>query len=107
MKFYRFARDHNILELKVSAIRFIEENFPKVIKEDEIYDLDRETFSSFLGSEYLKIDSECEIFETVMKWINHEITNRKQFVFDVLQKVRLPLISFSKWKFIVFCEKSL
>lgn len=93
---FLFARDHNILELKVSAIRFIEENFPKVIKEDEIYDLDRETFSSFLGSEYLKIDSECEIFETVMKWINHKITHRKQFVFDVLQKVRLPLISFSK-----------
>lgn len=101
----RFARDHNILELKVSAIRFIEEHFPKVIKEEEIYELDRETFTNFLGSEYLKIDSECEIFQATMKWINHDIANRKQYVFDVLKKVRLPLISFSKLEInpLIFC----
>ncbi|XP_066253061.1 actin-binding protein IPP [Euwallacea similis] len=92
---FLFARDHNILELKVSAIRFIEEHFPKVIKEDEIYDIDRETFTNFLSSEYLKIDSECEIFHAAMNWINHDIANRKQYVFDILQKVRLPLISFT------------
>ncbi|KAF7280404.1 hypothetical protein GWI33_006096 [Rhynchophorus ferrugineus] len=92
---YLFARDHNILELKVSAIRFIEEYFPRVIKEEEIYELDKETFINFLSSEYLKIDSESEMFQAAIKWIKHDISNRKPDVFDVLKKVRLPLISFT------------
>ncbi|XP_060530091.1 actin-binding protein IPP [Cylas formicarius] len=92
---YLFARDHNILELKVSAIRFIEEHFPEVCKEEEIYELEKDTFIGFLGSEYLKIVSECEMFQAALKWINHDISNRKQYVFDILKKVRLPLISFS------------
>ncbi|XP_030767544.1 actin-binding protein IPP isoform X2 [Sitophilus oryzae] len=92
---YLFARDHNILELKVSAIRYIEEHFPKVIKEEEIYELEKDTFINFLCSEYLKIDSECEMFEAAIKWIKHDIANRKPYVFDILKKVRLPLISFT------------
>lgn len=65
--------------------------------EEEIYDLDVETFSHFLASELLRIESESEVFRSAMKWINHDIANRKQYVFNVLQQVRLPLIAFSEF----------
>lgn len=88
----RFADDHNLIDLKAAAIQYIENNFPKVCKEDEIYDLHKDDIILLLSSENLKIDSEFQVFQTALRWINHDIISRRQFVFDILKYVRLPLL---------------
>jgi actin-binding protein IPP len=89
---YGFADDHNWTELKTAAVQYIENNFPKVCKEDEVYDLQKDTIIMFLSSENLKIDSEFQVFQAALRWINHDILGRRQFVFDILKNVRLPLL---------------
>lgn len=91
---YRFANDHNFWQLTFHTVKYIEDNFPKVCNEDEIYELDKNEFSKFLLSENLKIDSEFQIFQAAIRWINQDIVERRQYVFDILKNVRLPLISF-------------
>lgn len=93
--FCRFADDHNWIDLKAAAIQYIENNFPKVCKEDEIYDLHKDIIIRLLSSENLKIDSEFQVFQTALRWINHDIIGRRQFVFDILKYVRLPLLPLS------------
>lgn len=89
---FSFADDHNLSDLKTASIKYIENNFPKVCKEDEVYDLSKDAIIKFLSSENIKIDSEFQVFQTALRWINHDIIERRQFVFDILKYVRLPLL---------------
>ncbi|KAL3268082.1 hypothetical protein HHI36_007209 [Cryptolaemus montrouzieri] len=93
--FYRFADDLNSTELKLEAENYIQKNFPKVCNEDEIYNLEKDILIRFISSEYLKIDSELQVFELALRWINHDIIQRRQFVFEILSHIRLSLISFA------------
>lgn len=90
---FRFAEDHNWKQLRNASIDYIEKNFPKICNEDEIYELDKEEFINFLRSENLKIELEYEIFQAAIRWITHNLLERRQYVFEILRHVRLPLIS--------------
>ncbi|XP_019875864.2 actin-binding protein IPP isoform X2 [Aethina tumida] len=90
---YKFAEDHNWKQLRNASIDYIEKNFPKICNEDEIYELDKEEFINFLRSENLKIELEYEIFQAAIRWITHNLLERRQYVFEILRHVRLPLIS--------------
>ncbi|KAK9886020.1 hypothetical protein WA026_014806 [Henosepilachna vigintioctopunctata] len=102
--FYRFADDLNSADLKLVVEKYIHNNFPKVCNEDEIYHLEKDTLLQFISSEYLKIDSELQVFELVLRWINFDIVNRRQFVFEILRCIRLSLISFVLKKTITACN---
>ncbi|KAG0442862.1 hypothetical protein HPB47_015542 [Ixodes persulcatus] len=90
---FRFAEMHSCTNLKLEAKRFIERRFTDVIKEDEFYELPKETLQHFLKSEGLSIDSEFQVFEATMRWILHDVRERRPLVFDVLDAVRFPVIS--------------
>ncbi|CAH0556156.1 unnamed protein product [Brassicogethes aeneus] len=91
---YLFADSHNWMQLRSASIDFIEKNFPKICNEDEIFELEKSEFCNFLSSENLRIESEFEIFQAALRWVNTNLLDRRQYVFDVLEHVRLPLISF-------------
>lgn len=91
---YSFADDHNCIELKLAAEKYIQRNFPKICHEDEIYDLEKDKLICFISSEDLKIDSELQVFQLALRWIDYDIINRRQYVFEILRHIRLSLISF-------------
>ena len=39
------------------------------------------------------MDSEYQVFFATMNWINHDIANRRRYIFEVLKHVRLPLVA--------------
>lgn len=41
----------------------------------------------------MRVDSEFQVFQAAIRWITTDISNRKRFVFEILQHVRLPLLS--------------
>lgn len=90
---FRFAEMHSCTNLKLEAKRYIERRFTDVIKEDEFYELPKETLQHFLKSEGLSIDSEFQVFEATMKWVLHNVRERRPLVHDVLDAVRFPVIS--------------
>lgn len=90
---FRFAEMHGCTNLKLEAKRFIERRFTEVINEDEFYELPTETLRHFLKSEGLSIDSEFQVFEATMRWILHNVEERRALFYDVLEAVRFPVVS--------------
>ncbi|KAI4461309.1 kelch protein [Holotrichia oblita] len=90
---FRFAEAHNCTELMTASYEFILNNFPQVCNEDEIYDLPKDQIIKFLSSEHVKVDSEFQVFQAAIRWITHDIMERRRYVFEILKHVRLPLFS--------------
>ena len=57
-------------------------------------ELDFFTVSKILTSSELNITSELEVFYAADKWLTYNITNHSRFAKSLLQKVRLPLLSY-------------
>lgn len=89
---YRFAEAHHLVEMQEAANEFISSQFAEVVNEDEFLDMPRSILITFLKSEYLRIDSEFQIFSAAIRWISQDITTRRRYVFEILNQVRLPLI---------------
>ncbi|KAK4876423.1 hypothetical protein RN001_012845 [Aquatica leii] len=89
---YRFAESHNWRNLQSAALQFIQSHYPQIINEDEIYELPKDQIIQFLSSENLQVDSEFQVFQSAIRWINHDIVERRRYVFEVLKYVRLSLL---------------
>lgn len=98
----RLADAHNFKNLMKSALTYIQNNFPQILKEDEIYELPKDLIVEFFSSEKLRVDSEFQVFQAALRWITHDINERRQYVFEILQHVRLPLLSLSMIYFFMY-----
>nr|CAD7402247.1 unnamed protein product [Timema cristinae] len=90
---YRFADGHNCEELASVAIEFIQSHFPQICNEEEFFELPKDLLTKFLSSEHLRVDTEFQVFQAAMRWIVHDVIQRRRYVFEVLSHVRLPLLS--------------
>lgn len=88
----RFADAHNCKELSECALSHINSHFPEVANHEEILEVSQQELSRLISSELIRVDSEFQVFTVAMKWIKHEVSIRKRFVFDILANVRLSLI---------------
>lgn len=93
---YRFAELHNCRTLRDAALQFVQSCFPQVLCEDEIYELPKEQMIGLLASEHLQVDSEFQVFQAAVRWITHDIIDRRRYVFEILQHVRLSLLPIGK-----------
>ncbi|KAJ4431679.1 hypothetical protein ANN_20280 [Periplaneta americana] len=90
---YRFAEGHNCEELANKAVEFIQLHFPQICNEEEFFELPKDLLTKFLSSEHLRVDTEFQVFQAAMRWIMHDVTQRRRYVFEILSHVRLPLLS--------------
>uniref|UniRef100_A0A336MN64 Kelch-like protein diablo n=1 Tax=Culicoides sonorensis TaxID=179676 RepID=A0A336MN64_CULSO len=89
----RFAETHSCDSLIKSAQTFVNSHFPEVALEQELLDIDSNLLIRLIASEALRVDSECQVFNAALRWIKHDIINRRRYVFDILANVRLPLVN--------------
>jgi len=90
---WRFAESHNLATLVEISLSFIYNNFFSVCGEEEFLESNKGLVCELISSEYLRVDSEYQVFCAAMAWVNHDITNRRRFIFDVLKFIRLPLVA--------------
>ena len=90
---YRFADGHNIEALSEIVLNYIHDNFHLVSQEEEFQEINKDLLSELISSEYLRVDSEYQVFVAAMNWINYDIANRRRYIFQVLKHVRLPLVA--------------
>ncbi|XP_005191224.1 actin-binding protein IPP [Musca domestica] len=88
----RFAEAHNCEALAKSALNYVHGNFPAIAQEDEFLETPQALLSQLLSSELLRVDSESQVFQAALRWIKHDVTQRRCFVFDILSLVRLALV---------------
>lgn len=88
----RFAETHHCEQLAATAQSFVHTNFPQVAAEDELLDTPQALLSRILTSEWLRVDAESQVFAAALRWVQHDVMQRRQFVFDILSNIRLALV---------------
>lgn len=88
----RFAEAHHCEQLAQSAQQFVFTNFTQIALEDELLDAPCSMLSRILLSEYLRVDTEAQVFHAALRWFRHDVIERRRHVFDILGNVRLALV---------------
>lgn len=60
---------------------------------EEFLTLDVEDFGQILASDDLNVNTEEEVFDILIKWIQYDEINRKQHISYLLHFLRLPLLN--------------
>lgn len=75
--------------LKESCYQFIRKNFQAMTKTDEYLNIDFIILKNILTNNRFRIDYQEKIFEAVMRWIIFDISQRRGYLKDLLQLVKL------------------
>ncbi|XP_026808341.1 LOW QUALITY PROTEIN: ring canal kelch homolog [Rhopalosiphum maidis] len=88
-----FADLYNCIELLSSCETYIKKQFLKVVEHDEFLSLSSEEVIKLISFNDINVPFEEKVFECVIKWVKHELYHRKKFLPNLMEHVRLPLIS--------------
>ena len=72
---------------------FILHVFDVLSESEHYYQLTSAQMASLLAEDGLRVNSEYRLFELVMKWINHDLESRQEFVASLVKQLRLPLLT--------------
>ncbi|XP_029346291.1 ring canal kelch homolog [Acyrthosiphon pisum] len=84
---------HSCTTLLTSSELYIQQHFSKVVEHEEFLSLSYEQMVKLISSDELTAPSEEKIFESVVRWVKHELASRKQILPQLMEHVRLPLMS--------------
>ncbi|XP_060870648.1 kelch-like protein 2 [Metopolophium dirhodum] len=88
-----FADLHNCTELLSSSEALIKKEFLEVVKSDEFLSLSFEDVVKIISCNDLAVPYEEKVFESVIKWVKQDLVQRKDFLTELMEHVRLPMIS--------------
>ncbi|XP_077968550.1 uncharacterized protein LOC144422697 [Styela clava] len=78
---------------KDSINRFLETNFERIIKKNEFLDINKDDIIRLFKSSGTKYSSEAVKYEAMMKWVKHDVKNRKKLFQDVFSFIKLKDLS--------------
>lgn len=87
------AELHGCTSLRNTALSFARKHFCKVAKTDEFFISPLKQINELLSSDCLNVPSEKDAFDIAMSWVRHDLENRQKFLPEILNNVRLPLLS--------------
>ncbi|XP_063588131.1 ring canal kelch homolog [Penaeus indicus] len=88
-----FADLHGCLELLSIAESYVEQHFCEVVECEEFLSLTSQQVIKLISSDRLTTPSEEKVFECVMSWVGGDLPNREQYLAELMEYVRLPLLS--------------
>ncbi|KAF5401255.1 Kelch protein diablo [Paragonimus heterotremus] len=88
-----FADTHACRGLLRVADRFTQLNFLDVVESEEFLLLPVKQLMDILSSDELNVRTEEQVYRAVMRWIHHNLSERRRHLAHLLQHVRLPLLS--------------
>ena len=99
--YYSFAIYLGFKKFSKLLLIFIGCRFQDVPKTHSFLELDHEILAGILSSSKLCIDSKIEVLNAADAWISHDTEKRGKFALDLLNKVRLSLLSSAALKYIL------
>lgn len=95
---YYYARDLGAEELADQAQRYLRQHFTEVCMSEEVLELEAYQLGALLASDDLNVTREETLLDVVLRWVKHcsvdlREENRASQLPELLQKVRLPLVS--------------
>ena len=88
-----FADVHSCAELLQVSEKYIHEHFTDVVKSEEFLLLPHDSLASLLSSEDLNVDSEEDVYNALIAWVRKNADERQVLLGELLEKIRLPLLS--------------
>ena len=88
-----FAELHACSELQQKSKDFILHHFKAVWPQEEFLQLTRVKLIEILSDDDLNVDTEETVYHAAIRWLDHNLGNRRNGFESVLECVRLPLVS--------------
>lgn len=88
-----FAEAYACQELWIIASKFVAQNFSSVCETEEFLNLSPKQLSVLLGSDDICVENEEKVYEALISWVKKDLQARKQFFSELIQLIRLPLVS--------------
>ena len=90
---YHLAEKYLCQDLTTSCRTFIHSNFSSVADSDDFLNLSSHEVEKLISSDGIAIDAEKNVFELVLRWIDHDKSQRRVKFRDLFRHVRLTCIS--------------
>jgi len=87
-----FADTHSCSELLKIADKYLKNNFVEVVSSDEFLLLPINQLVEMISTDELNVKNEEQVFQAVMTWIGHNVSERKDYLGQLMSHVRLPLL---------------
>ena len=90
---YQFSSFHHSATLKKSSRNYVVEYFGELVAScDELIELSFGDFAEVIGDNNLNVGTEEIVFEIVVKWIEFDLPNRRQYLSQLFRLIRFVLI---------------
>ncbi|XP_055503940.1 kelch repeat and BTB domain-containing protein 12 [Leucoraja erinacea] len=90
---YYFAKQLGAEELSEQASRYLHRHFAEVCLQEEVLEVEEHQLLPLICSDDLNISREETILDLVLRWVNHDRRPRAAHLVQLLNQVRLVLIS--------------
>ncbi len=90
---YTFAERHSCLALSNKAWTLALSSFTDVCKHNEILDVPIDLLEHYISSDDLVVEAEEEVYQIIVKWVNHDLSNRETYMQQLMSHVRPHLMS--------------
>ncbi|XP_077969051.1 uncharacterized protein LOC120344631 [Styela clava] len=87
--------------VKDSINRYLETNFEQIIKKNEFRDISKDDIIRLFKSSGTKYSSEAVKYEAMMKWVKHDVKNRRKLFQGLFNLIKLKDLSLKFLKEIV------
>ena len=87
-----FADTHSCRELLRIADDFTQRKFQEVMESEEFLLVPFSQLVDIISSDELNVHSEEQVFTAIMNWVKHSVPERRGYLAQILQHVRLPLL---------------
>lgn len=93
LEVYAFADFHDFKDLKKKAKRLSVQEFDRLWNTDELLELSFTALKDLIISDELDVSCEEVIYESILRWLNHDYENRNEHLTSLLLCIRFPLIN--------------
>ncbi|CAI4222847.1 unnamed protein product [Auanema sp. JU1783] len=94
----QFAERHNCTDLLESTQAFAVDHFSELRASEEFLAIPFNQLRDLISSDTLLVRSEEEVFEAIMLWVNHDISNREKYLFELITHIRFSQINVKYFK---------
>ncbi|CAG2255921.1 Kelch-like protein 20,Kelch-like protein 38,Kelch-like protein 28,Kelch-like protein 24,Kelch-like protein diablo [Mytilus edulis] len=88
----KFAQMHSCHRLEEEAYKHALENFSVVTEQVEFLELTVDSLIRYVSSDWIDVRTEEIVYDAVIKWIEFDVDERKKYITQLLENIRLPVI---------------
>ncbi|KAF6130635.1 kelch like family member 28 [Phyllostomus discolor] len=89
----RFAETYGCRDLYLAATKYVCQNFEAVCQTEEFFELTHADLDEIVSNDCLNVATEETVFYALESWINYDVQERQKYLAQLLNSVRLPLLS--------------